>query len=165
MGKAHTEEAILKRKLIYALVVLLLVSICFGAGVVFADEVGLTFVGEDELPVFSLVAPTQRIDTIYRWGDDKVVIKCSNVRLVPVGEGGSMLPMVAKGHKVLVTTDTSDIRVGDFIVVDNLAGRYFHQVVEVREDVFITRGLNRTENDMFPVFKEDIVGVAIAVIW
>ena len=72
-------------------------------------------------------------------------------------------------HLILTTKDYEEIRVGDFIVAENWAGRFFHQVVEVRDGekgkVFMTRGISNTEDDVFPVFSEQVIGVAIAVIW
>jgi len=157
----------MRRKLVYILVAMILMGVCFSTGIVIANETELTFVGEDELEVYNLETPAKRIDTVYKQGDDKVFIQCSNVSLIPVGEGDSMWPMVTKGHLVLVITrfEFSEIQVGDFIVVDGLGGRYFHQVVETRQDSLTTRGINNTENDIFPVFEEDIIGIAIAVIW
>ena len=161
----------MKKKLVYILVTIILIAICFSTGVVVANETGMTFVGEDEIETFNLDAPAKRVESVYRQGDDKVFIKCSGTLLIPIGEGTSMLPMVTEGHLVLVTTDFDfdEIQVGDFIVVDGSVGRYFHQVVEVKKDgegfVFTTRGINRTENDIFPIFGEDVIGVALAVFW
>ncbi len=59
----------------------------------------------------------------------------------------------------------ADIKVGDNIVVENKTGRYFHQVVEVRDNVLITRGINNTSNDIIPVYPDEIIGIAVAVFW
>lgn len=158
------------KKLLLVLSALLIIAICFSSGIVFANETGITLIGEDELEDFNLETPAKRIETVYKQGE-KVFIKCSEPLLVPVGKGDSMYPMVSKGHMILATKDfePSEIQVGDFIVVDNLTGRYFHQVVEIKDSdkglVFTTRGINNTEDDIFPVFSDDIIGVAIAVIW
>lgn len=151
------------------LLILMVALLFFGSGVI-ANESGLTFVGEDELEILNLNAPGKRIHQVFRQGD-RVVIKCSNVSLIPVGEGESMLPMVTEDHLVLIITefDPSDIQVGDFIVVDNARGRYFHQVTKFSELsgslVFWTRGINCLEIDPYPVSPGDIVGIAIAVFW
>jgi len=156
----------MKKKLIYILVPVLLAMTSFSIGVVANDNI-MTLVGKNELETYNLATPGKRIDTVYQQGNDKIFIQCSDVQLIPVGDGDSMSPMVTKGHLILITTDYefSDIQIGDFIVVEGLNGRYFHQVVEVKENSLTTRGINNTENDIFPVFEEDVVGVAIAVIW
>ena len=157
----------MKKKLAFALIGLICLIVCLGGIAIASGKVEITLAGGDEIEVYNLATPTKRIDTVYKQGDDKVFIQCSDALLIPIGEGNSMSPMVTKGHLVLVTTnfEFSDIQVGDFIVVDGLAGRYFHQVVEIMEKSFTTRGISNTENDIFPVFEEDIVGVAIAIIW
>jgi len=134
-------------------------------GTLWATE-GFTFVEEDETKTVPLIAPAKRVDKIYKQGD-KTILIYPDIHLIPVGEGDSMLPMVTGEHIILVTEDFtfSDIQVGDFIVVDNAVGRYFHQVVEVREDTVITRGINNTANDLLPVKADEVVGIAIAVIW
>ena len=159
----------LRSKLLYTLIIGLI--IVFGANVALAGGVGITLVGDDELEVHNILAPAKRVDTLYRMGEDRIIIKYGGCQLIPVGEGDSMHPMVAEGHYILITTDyePADIVVGDFIVVNGLAGRYFHQVVGVKQDdnglVFTTRGINNYEDDLLPVFEQDIAGVAIAVIW
>lgn len=134
-------------------------------GTLWATE-GFTFVEEEETETVPLVAPAKRIDKIYKQGD-KTIIIYPNIHLIPVGEGDSMLPMVTGEHLILITKDFTfdDIQVGDFVVVDNKVGRYFHQVVEVREDTIITRGINNHSDDLLPVSENEIVGIAIAVVW
>ena len=153
------------KKLLSLLIISLIIS--FSCGVVWGDEIKATFAGKDILKTRELVAPLKRINTIYKWGENGVVIECNVPQLIPVGGGDSMLPMVMRGHLVLITTkfEASDIHVGDFIVVDNVIGRYFHQVVGIEENKFITRGINSLKSDFFPVSLSEIVGIAIAVIW
>ncbi len=153
------------KKLLSLLIISLI--IVFSCGVAWADEIKATFAGKDILKTRELVAPLKRINTIYGWGVGRVVIECNAPQVVPIGKGTSMLPMVTEGHLVLITTqfEASDIHVGDFVVVENIIGRYFHQVVGIEENKFITRGINSLKSDFFPVSLSEIVGIAIAVIW
>jgi hypothetical protein len=149
--------------LVVALVAVAVLSVAVAAGS------GFTLAGENNMQEVVLASSQVRVDAVYKIGD-RVFINKPNLILVPVSDGDSMLPMVSKGHKILVdpTINIKDIQIGDFIVAETAVGRYFHQVVGKKftdKWALFTRGINNSADDIIPVFQEDLVGVAIAVIW
>ena len=156
-------------KRLFLVAVILSLVMVLGLSVFIIASPGFTNVGDDNLKTLTPSSPQIRVDSVWKIGD-RIFIEKAGLILVPILGGESMLPLVSKGHKILVDPNVpiQDIQIGDFIVVKTLDGRYFHQVVDKRYTnkwALITRGVNNSEDDIIPVFQEDLVGVAIAVIW
>ncbi len=79
----------------------------------------------------------------------------------------SMRPAIGGGHQVIETTcfEISDLRAGDIISYRHPLGIITHQIVEVRPDGVITKGINLEDVDPSLVEWGDIQALVVAIIY
>lgn len=76
--------------------------------------------------------------------------------------GSSMLPFLPPGFKFVLMQPSNSIHVGDVVSFkrDGQRNKVLHRVIEVRENVVITRGDNNNIVDE-PVDKENVIGKVV----
>jgi signal peptidase I len=81
---------------------------------------------------------------------------------------GSMRPAMHGGHTTIETTcfSNNDLQLGDIIVYDDLEGRnVIHQIIEIRPEGVITKGINNEVADPGMILWDDIISLVIAIIY
>ena len=79
----------------------------------------------------------------------------------------SMRPAMGGGHQVIFTTcfEVTDLRAGDIISYVHPIGNILHQIIEVRPEGVITKGINVEEPDPDVVPWSNIQAVVLAIIY
>lgn len=79
---------------------------------------------------------------------------------------GSMRPVMHGGHNTIGTTCfvNNDFQVGDIIVYDD-GKNIIHQIIEIRTEGVITKGINNEVADQELVLWENITALIIAIIY
>lgn len=79
----------------------------------------------------------------------------------------SMRPAFDAGHQLIVNTCflKDDFRPGDIITYSNSLGNVVHQIVEVRSQGMITKGIHNEVSDPLLVRWEEITGLVVAIIF
>lgn len=77
-----------------------------------------------------------------------------------------MMPTIMPGQTVLISTNISDIRVGDIVIYDNPDNNstVIHRVIQINETHFTPKGDNKEYDDgVYPI--EAIRSVVYAVLY
>lgn len=80
---------------------------------------------------------------------------------------GSMRPAMHGGHNTIGTTCfvNNDFQEGDIIVYDDDGTSIIHQIIEIRTEGVITKGINNEVTDSELVLWENIIALIIAIIY
>jgi hypothetical protein len=81
---------------------------------------------------------------------------------------GSMRPAMYGDHNAIVTTcfSNSDLQLGDIIIYDSHDGyRIIHQIIEIRPEGVITKGIHNEVADPSLILWDDVIALVIAIVY
>jgi signal peptidase I len=71
-------------------------------------------------------------------------------------------------HNAIVTTcfSNSDLQLGDIIIYDSHDGyRIIHQIIEIRPEGVITKGIHNEVADPSLILWDDVIALVIAIVY